>query len=520
MLESRVPLCHCANRRYLDSLTDTWYSHVMALDIQTVARAVRGTLIVGQLPGHTPIDGLARLSEYVVVANRNFATLLTGGTDELHDRLAPGSPTSETIVRGVFVTDDDSARLRAALTENRMTAILGAQLPGEPETAAGTVPPAALHAQLSAILSDDQAASDRLVTAGTKVLTQVARRGGAPAVIAELAHRIDGWAVLLDAHGQMITSAGAGRLHIDDATAVALGRPVRLRHPGLQVHQVGSDRDLTGYLVIASRSSVTSRNRDLASQSAALFDLVLRTRDPSLTERLGREALMGVLLAGGSEAGRLLRRWGVHEAGLTAFHLGTRTRTIDLERLAVRWLDELGAEHIFVGGGGRVRGFVPDALADELAARVQAFTPLGSGRAHLGLGLPASVELLRRSALQAKQALDTAIEDGQTVLRYSELPTVELVLDAMGDESSAQLAAVLDGLREPDGAHGVLTDTLRVFLAEHGAQRATASRLGIHRQTLTSRVRRIEELTGLSLDRADDRAAAWLALRALGLSTP
>jgi len=495
----------------------------MALDLLAIARAVRGNLLVERVPAHTPIDGLSRLHEYVVVANQSFATLLTGDEEDLHARLNPDTAASETIARGVFVSSGDSADLRARLAESRMTAILGARLPNDSsgaraETAAATTTPHALHAHLAAMIAEDQAASDRLVTAGMKVLTQVARRGGAPAVIAELAHRIDGWAVLLDAHGQMITSAGAGRLHIDDATAVALGRPVRVRHPGLQVHQVGSDRDLTGYLVIASRSSATSRNRDLASQSAALFDLVLRTRDPSLTERLGREALMSVLLAGGLDAGRLLRRWGVHEAGLTAFHLGSRTRTIDLERLTVRWLDELGAEHIFVAGGGRVRGFVPDALAEELAARVTALTPLGTGTAHLGLGLPAPAELLRRSALQAKQAIDSAIEDGQTVLRYSELPTVELVLDAMGDESSAQLAAALDGLRNADGSHGALTDTLRAFLAEHGAQRTTASRLGIHRQTLTSRVRRIEELTGLSMDRADDRATAWLALRALGQS--
>lgn len=498
----------------------------MALDLRAIARAVRGTLLVEQVPAHTPVDGLTRLRDYVVVANRNFATLLTGDEEELHARLSLDAAASETTARGVFVSISDNAELRARLAKSRMTAILGARLPHDSGTtsdaraqtrrAAGT--PQALHAHLAAMIAEDQAASDRLVTAGMKVLTQVARRGGAPAVIAELAHRVDGWAVLLDAHGQMITSAGAGRLHIDDATAVALGRPVRVRHPGLQVHQVGSDRDLTGYLVIASRSRVTSRNRDLASQSAALFDLVLRTRDPSLTERLGREALMSVLLAGGPDAGRLLRRWGVHEASLTAFHLGSRTRTIDLERLTVRWLDEFGAELIFVAGGGRVRGFVPDDLAEELAARVMALTPLGTGRAHLGLGLPAPAELLRRSALQAKQALDTAVEDGQTVLRYSELPTVELVLDAMGDESSAQLAAVLDGLRNADGDHGALTDTLRAFLVEHGAQRSTASRLGIHRQTLTSRVRRIEELTGLSMDRADDRAAAWLALRALGLS--
>ncbi len=60
------------------------------------------------------------------------------------------------------------------------------------------------------------------MTTGAKVLTQVARRGEVVAMVAELAHRIDGWVVLLDAHGQLITTAGAGGLHVRDAVAVAL----------------------------------------------------------------------------------------------------------------------------------------------------------------------------------------------------------------------------------------------------------------------------------------------------------
>ena len=484
----------------------------MTLDLRAIVRAVGGECVPQRVPAHASLDGLARLSEYVVVGSTDYATLLTGSPEELRDRLASGEETVELMSRAVYVSGHDDPALRALLARRRMTAVLGAGDPAEP-SAGGEV---ALHARIAALIAEDQAAADRLVTAGTKVLTQVARRGGATAAIAELAHRIDGWAVLLDAHGQLIASAGAGRLHIDDATAVALGRPVRVRHPGLQVHQVGSDRDLAGYLVIASRSSVTSRNRDLASQAAALFDLVLRTRDPSLTEHLGREALLGVLLAGGPDAADLLRRWGVRETGLTAFELGARTRTIDLERLTVRWFDELRMEHILVGERGRVRGFVPDDLAEELASRVAAFSPLGSGSVHLGLGVPAPAELLRRSAIQAKQALDSALEDGRTVVRYTELPTVDFVLEALAGEPAAQLAAVLDGLRDAAGEHGALTETLRIFLSEHGGHRASAMRLGIHRQTLVSRVRRIETLTGLSLDRADDRAAAWIALRALG----
>lgn len=496
----------------------------MTLDLRAVVRAVGGECLAHGVSDRAPVDGISRLSDYVVVGSRDFATLLTGPPEELRSRLETGGGAAEVTARAVFISTADSEELRALLDEHGMTAILGAGIRPVDHAAASAESSrgadGALHARLAALIAEDQAAADRLVTMGTKVLTQVARRGGVTAVIAELAHRIDGWAVLLDAHGQLIASAGAGRLHIDDATAFALGRTVRVRHPGLQVHQVGSDRDLSGYLVIATRSSVISRSRDLASQSAALFDLLLRTRDPSITEHLGREALIGILLAGGAPAAALLRRWGVHETGLTAFQFGTRTRTIDPERLVARWFDELGMEHIFVGEPGRVRGFVPDALAEELASRVMAFTPLGSGTAHLGLGLPAPAELLGRSAIQAKQALDSALEDGHTVLRYTELPTVSLILGALGAESSTQLSAALDGLRDASGEHGSLTETLRVFLAENGGQRTTAARLGIHRQTLISRIQRIEDLTGLSMDRADDRAAAWLALRAIGAGLP
>lgn len=496
----------------------------MTIDLRSVVRAVGGTCVAHRIPEHTPVDGLAPLHEYVVVGSSDFATLVTGPVDRLERRLAGGGESAEVAARAVFVTGADGPELRALLASHRMTAILGAGRPParEPTDGLTTVrasvdAQAALHAKIASLLANDQAAADRLVTTGTKVLTQVARRGGATAVIAELAHRIDGWAVLLDAHGQLIATAGAGRLHIDDAVAVALGRPVRVRHPGLQVHQVGTDQDRTGFLVISSRSSVTSRNRDLASQAAALLDLVLRTRDPSLTEHLGREALIEILLRGGKDAQNLLRRWRVRALSLTAFQVGTRTRTIDLERLTARWLDEIGAEHIFVGGTGEVRGFVLDELAAGFEERVTAFTPLGSGSVHLGFGRSADFEHLGRSLLEATQALDSALEEGRAVVHFAELPTVELVLDALPHGPALQLTSTLDSLRDLHGDHGELTETLHAYLATNGGQRASAARLGIHRRTLASRMKRIEDLTGLSMQRPDDRATAWLALRALGV---
>ena len=510
---------------------DTWYTRPVTLDLAAIARATGGELTPGPLTERTPVDGVTRIEDYVVVGNHAYATLVTGSGSALLTQLAEaqdaaadraeGAPEEPTrawaatpgtgaarlaALRGAVYVGPDEPASREALSRAGVTAIL------VPE---GT--PDSIHPRLVALLAEDRAASDRIVTSGMQVLTQVARRGGVTAVIAELAHRIGGWAVLLDAQGRLLASAGAGRLHVSDATAFALGRPVRVRHTGMQLHQVGSDRDRAGSLVIAARTTSTSQARDLATLAATLFDLLLRTHDPSLSARLGREALLGTLLGGGEPARELLHRWEIHADTLTAFELGAKTRTIDLEHWLRGALDEMGAEHVFALERGRVRGFVRDRAAAGLAARAQAFAPIGGGLVHLGIGSPAPVDALAKSAAQARQALDSALESGAPVARYEALPTVSLVLSALDGARTEELSRLLDPLRDATGAHGELALTLRVFLAEGSAHRASAARLGIHRQTLASRIARIEDLTGLSLARADDRTAAWLAIRAAGI---
>lgn len=498
--------CHCAKCWNYAFVINNWYISPMALDLTAVQRAIGGVCLTQSLPDSTLVDGLARLDEFVVIGNPRYATLVTGDHAQLRDRLRATGDFATVLAGAVFVTTEDSAALRSALQRIGMTAIVAAQ-----------VPAVALHAALSTLLAEDQAAVDRLVSAGMKVLTQVARRGGVDAVVVELARQIDGWAVMLDAHGQLIASAGAGRLHIDDAIAVAFGKPVKIRHPGLQTHQVGSDRDLVGYLVLSSRSRTISRSRDLGQQASALCDLLLRSHNPSVTDNLGREALLTTLLQGGVQATQLLRRWGVHETSLTAFALATKTRTIDTDRMISRWLDEFGAEHVYTGNAGTMQGFVRDDLADELARKAVQFAPQIGESLYLGISSSASVEGLKQGAVQAHQALRAAMETDRTVVRYSEISTVSHVIRNVADETVGQLAALLEPLKEVTGEHGELAQTLRVFLAHHGAHRASARELGIHRQTLLARIQRIETLTGLSLEHADDRATAWIGLRAAGL---
>ncbi|WP_353988487.1 PucR family transcriptional regulator [Ruicaihuangia caeni] len=477
----------------------------MAKTLDEVAGALDGDVVgARRLDPSITVDGAIALEDFVLVGHPDYATLVVadraGIRDLLDSRDASADSRVSALRSAVLVTHDRSRVLREALEQSPFTAIVGA---GRAQVS--------LLPEAIALLAVDEAAEDRLVTTGTRVLTQVARRGGVPAVVAELAHRIDGWAVLLDPHGEFIASAGAGRLHVDDARAVAFGRQVRVRHPGLQVHHIGSGEDLSGYLVVASRQSSTSRGRALAAQCAALLDLLLRRHDQTATERLGRDVMIEALLSGGATAAELLRRWDVHESALTGFMISARSKAVDLERLMQRWLDDLGSVHIVTERHGGIMGFVRDEHAEALASLVENFESGAGMPLRLGLGSSAPVDALARSSAEAQRAHETAVAENRSVVRYQSLPTVRFVLDRLGGDSVGALADVLEPLRADPAP---LVETLRAFLALNGAWGAAAVRLGVHRQTLAARVRAIEALTGLSLSDPDDRAAAWLSLRA------
>jgi len=461
----------------------------MTRDLASVARLLGATLVDGGALGpKAPVSSVVPLVDFAVLPHPQFATLVVG------------TPADITAALG---GDDRRDQLRLAVVV--VTGPLDVVPDGVTAIVDPDLEPAVVLPTLQALLATDAAAEDRAVLAATKVLALAARRSGVAGVVAELARRLDGWAVLLDRDAQPIASAGAGALHIGDAVAVAFNRPVRVRSRALQVHPVGTDDDMSAFLVVTARSGSTSRARDLSSQAAALLDLLLRTHDGSRTERLGRATMMRVLEDGGPTALALAREWGVRERTLVAFTLSARSSSVDAERVVIHWLEDLGAPHLLSAAQGTVSGFAREEHIDEVARRATAFSvPL-----HLGLGSPAPIDALAISTEESRRAHDAAVTERRAVVRYRSMPTVDLVLDRLSPADSRRLTSLLEPLHEAD-----LLETLRCFLAENGAWGTAATRLGIHRQTLTARVQRIEQLSGLSMSSADDRAAAWIALRA------
>lgn len=80
-------------------------------------------------------------------------------------------------------------------------------------------------------------------------------------------------------------------------------------------------------------------------------------------------------------------------------------------------------------------------------------------------------------------------------------------------EALTQLARdILEPIRA-GSTNGELLDTLECYLDTESSLTDTAAALGIHRNTVTRRLRRIEELIGVSLHHPDERLALQLACR-------
>ncbi|NYT38183.1 PucR family transcriptional regulator [Allopusillimonas soli] len=83
------------------------------------------------------------------------------------------------------------------------------------------------------------------------------------------------------------------------------------------------------------------------------------------------------------------------------------------------------------------------------------------------------------------------------------------------DEATQTFHRVLGALADYEEKQGTaLLKTLKVFLDQNRSWLAAAKQLHIHKTTLIYRIRKIESLTGRSLDRTEDVTILWLALRA------
>ena len=182
-------------------------------------------------------------------------------------------------------------------------------------------------------------------------------------------------------------------------------------------------------------------------------------------------------------------------------------------RAAAAALDAHGLRSAWRGRAGREVGLV--LLHGAAPADVtQALATVGGARAGVspavdGLADVAVAARLAETALRALPASEACVAELDARLPGALLVTAP-------DLAARLVARALGGvLALEDEERDVLLETLRAWLDTGGSAGRTASRLYCHRNTVLNRLRRLEALTGRSLERVEDVVEWSLALLAL-----
>ncbi len=228
--------------------------------------------------------------------------------------------------------------------------------------------------------------------------------------------------------------------------------------------------------------------------------------------RLGAETLANVidLRLGERELSRQLDEAGLpaERCVLVAAQGGSSTGERDLHLS----LDRHRIPHLLLRRAGLLYALLPagpQALA-VLRRRLGPDALLGISDPLVATGrAPAAVR-------EANWAVRDAANMAERQCHYADATLLSVLRDA--DEAQLVVDRVLGDLLAYDTEHGTtLVETLDTFLRLDKSWQLTADEVGVHRQTVAYRLRRIEEITGRNLAATAHIAELWLALRARDL---
>jgi DNA-binding PucR family transcriptional regulator/putative methionine-R-sulfoxide reductase with GAF domain len=366
-----------------------------------------------------------------------------------------------------------------------------------------------------------------------------------------------GRAALYSVDGYRVRGAGESsdgmppRIHIPPMAGgiarelrISAGRPAR----PLDVVPVRAGSDMLGLLAVGvDEGAIDSegRLRALEHGSTVLALELSKERAAAEVERRLRGDLVEEVLAGGLEADEAERI--ARQAERLGHRLPQKAWVVVLEAdddkteaaLAARGQQDRldGALSNLVrsrmpGALTLVRSssavfLVPDELAADLAAVEKLATQVlaaaapimkpGSGSVGIG-NLADGVAELARSHVEARQALRLTRRAGGRgrIASYRSLGAFRLLLEVQSPDALRRFVDELLGplLQYAQSRDTPLLETLEALSSARWIRRAASRNLGIHINSMTYRVERIQSLTGLQLDDPETRVAISIALRA------
>lgn len=306
-----------------------------------------------------------------------------------------------------------------------------------------------------------------------------------------------------------------------EGMSVASTRVDRASRPGLRLAFFASGVGQAQRMALAVAAQVTMP----AVAARILIDEIAAVSDASASSELLRD-----FLDAGEQDPDIGRRMTERGWRTTGFHLGfrmvgrTRLDPRELLRAVTAGLGEIEVEaHATTMGRGVVgwMRFVERPDPAELDRQVRRLREL-----HLQVrrtfNIATGVGTLQAGAAGLSATIDDAVGAARIAAERS-LSDWFVRIDAFGLEQlllarteSDTFVPAAEALLAPLRAEGGgLIETLAVYLDNESGIAATAQQLGIHRNTVAQRVRRIEELLGVDLRDASARLALHLASRAM-----
>jgi PucR family transcriptional regulator, purine catabolism regulatory protein len=366
---------------------------------------------------------------------------------------------------------------------------------------------------------------------------------GLEEIVATISSAVGGTVAILDGRGERLAGRGFRReLSAEAILAIrkeALshtgdGHPFVPTHPSIAgralAHPVispGGGPPQAWVVIVRDSGGLGDFERLILQQAVAIVALeLMRRRVARETERrLAGDVLAGAL--GGrlepTELRRRLEPFGIgEEAAVLVFSVADPAAAEPtLERaLAADACPAVVAPHA-VGGRDLLCAVIDASDRDPIDVAAEARRALAGegGTVRAAASRPAPPEDLRRSFHEARCALEaTAFDNGTApeVASWRDLGAFTLLLSIQDDEAlKLYCSSVLGPIEEGDEEYGgELLRSLEAFIGQNGQWERAAREVYCHRHTLRYRMRRVEELTGRDLSRANDRIEFWLALRA------
>src|SRR3954453_20371308 len=396
------------------------------------------------------------------------------------------------------------------------------------------------EAAFSRLVNEQYDVLSRGIAVNERLERLVLQGGGLNEIAREIAAAVGGSSVVLDTRGEVLASGGRKlpeylldpvREEVQPrGTAAAPFVPSQTDLRGRALAHPVSPRAgaAEAWLVVVRRSGELGDFERLCVQQAAIVVALelMRERVARETERRLSGEVLAATLSGRLAADDVRDRlapFGIGErAVVLAFELGD---TAAAEPTLGEFLSNQNRPAVVAphAAGRRellcavVDGDEGDPLELATQARAALESVHGPTRAATSRSLP--TERVRHSFHEARCALEaTAFANGAApeVASHRDLGAFTLLLSVQDNEARRLYCeSVLGPIEDSDERYaGELLRSLEAYIDRNGHWERAAGDCYCHRHTLRYRIKRIEELTGRDLSRANDRVELWLALRA------